>query len=72
MSIIVLRVAGRLQNSEIPYDTKFPIVLTNSDLEKLILSQIEAVLNSRALYTIRDNYEDDSVLTPWRFVIGRS
>ncbi|XP_069965947.1 uncharacterized protein [Bactrocera oleae] len=132
----ILRVGGRLQNSQICYDTKHPIILTNCELANLIiqeahkitlhgginlmrthiskeywiiriksqlkqyvrkcvrcirysqeevgdntltyeelttlLTQIEAVLNSRPLYTTGEDCEDNSILTPGHFLIGRS
>jgi len=36
-----------------------------------LLCQIEAVLNSRPLYITGDNIEDNEVLTPGHFLIGR-
>jgi len=36
-----------------------------------LLCQIEAVLGSRPLYTTGDDIEDNKVLTPGHFLIGR-
>ncbi|XP_069968405.1 uncharacterized protein [Bactrocera oleae] len=45
--------------------------LTYEELTTL-LTQIEAVLNSRPLYTTGEDCEDNSILTPGHFLIGRS
>ncbi|GFX58375.1 integrase catalytic domain-containing protein [Trichonephila clavipes] len=70
----IIRVGGRLKHSRLPYSSKHPILLpakrnSKFSYEELLtlITQIEAILNSRPLTPLSSDVDDLEVLTPAHF-----